>query len=224
MSDIQATINKAREAAANMVDDAEVTQETLPATSSGAAAVVNYSKPSMDTVGAISGISQSVDYWVKVDEFGLNIDSDRQKYDELFVVIDMTEDVGFFVKESIKWGDPANYASRFNGMLSDTGLPWMEVVARAQRIDPRAKVFPSADIIAVSVDTIKLKVGEPVAGGSKMGIGLSMSNWRNWQTFYAEVVKAGLLNTKVRVRLVAEEVTGKKNGHTWGVIRFELAQ
>lgn len=222
MADMSAAIKAAQEAAANIVE-AEVVSETLPATRSGEAApVVNYSKPSMETMGQANGISQTVDFWLKVDEFGLSIDSDRKKHDEIFVLIDMVEDEGYFVKESIKWGDPANYASRYNGAMADNGQPWSEVVARATRIDPRAKVFPSADIILVVDQDIVLKDSTVVAG-SKMGLGLSMSNWRNWTTFYKEVSQAGLLNTTVRVRLSGEEVTGKKNGHTWGVIKMELA-
>lgn len=223
MADIDEAIKAAQAAAANIVD-AEVVSETLPATTAGYQPPVNYAKPSMETHGQATGISSKVDTWLKVDEFGLNVGTDRKKVEEVLVEIDMTEEVGFFVKESIKWGStPVNYASRFGGAMADNGQPWAEVVARAVRLDPRAKVYPSADIIARVADPIEQSKGvDPVAVGTMMGIGLSMSNWGNWVTFYQDVAKAGLLGTTVKVKVLAEEVKGKKNGMTWGVMKFEL--
>ena len=225
MSGVAEAIKAAQEAAKNIVD-AEVTQETLPATSNGSAPpIVNYAKPSMDTLGQSNGISNIVSTWLKVDEFGLSIGTDRKKFESVIVEIDMTEDVGFMTKESIKWGNPVNYASRYAGMVSDKGEPWAEVVARANRVDSKAKVFPSADLILIVTQDIpqgtKDKPAPAITRGTKMGLGLAMSNWQNWVEFYKEVVAAGKLNTVVRAELSAVEVNGK-NGYTWGVVGFKL--
>lgn len=227
MADINDAI-KAAQAAAAAIVDAEVVQETLPATYDAPAEVVNYSKPSMATRGGFKGLSGIVDHFLKVDEFGLSFDSDRKKYESVLVEIDMTEEKGFWVKEQIKWGNsPVNYAARYNGPIADNGEPWGEVVARAKRVDPKAKVFDSADIVLTVLEEIpqgsKDKPAPTITVGSKVGLGLSMSNWRNWETFYHEVAAAGNLDKKIKVRLTAEEVTGKKNGLTWGVIGFALA-
>ena len=225
MADINEAI-KTAQIAASLIIDAEVINETLPATTP---AVVSYAKPSMESMGNSTGISNVVEGWIKVDEFGLSLNADRRKFGSMIVEIDMTEDGGFITKQTIKWGSsPVNYASRFDGMLSDKGEPWVEVVARAMRVDPKAKVFPSADIITKTIEDIKQgqegkPAVDPVKAGTKMGLGLSMSNWQNWVTFYKEVAAAGLLGTVVKVKLTAEEVTSSKNGHTWGVISFSIA-
>lgn len=224
MADLSAAIKAAQTAAANIVD-AEVTQETLPATQTAAPVAVNYSKPSMANAPQTGGLAGVVDDWLKVDEFGLNVGADRKKHESVLVDIDMTEERGFTIKESIKWGNnPTNYASRYSGTLADNGQPWAAVIEKAQRVDPGTPVYPSADILLVVAEPIPLGKGDPVAVGTKLGLTLSRSNWRNWETFYKEVARAGLLDTVVRVRIWGEEVSGKKNGHTWGVMKFELAE
>lgn len=227
MNDMNASIKAAQEAAANMVDDAEVISETLPAVAGQTSITVNSAKPSMATMGQSTGISQMVDEWLKVDEFGLNIGSDRKKFESIVVDIDMTEDKGFFVKETIKYGNnPTVYASRFGGSLSDKGEPWVEVVARARRVEPNAVVFPSADIILHMTEPMEIgkdKEKVTLPPGTKLGLGLSRSNWQNWCSAFKDANDAGLIGQRVRFKLIAEEVSSKKNGHTWGVIRFELA-
>lgn len=228
MSAIQEAI-KAAQTAAGEIMDAEVTSETLPASYDGAApAVVNYAKPSMANMGTSTGISNQVSNWLKVDEFGLSIGSDKKKFDKLLFTIDMIEDKGFYVKESIKWGDPVNYASRYGGPLADNGEPWAEVVARARRIAPSAKIFPSADIILTSVNDIELKGKDPktpekIDAGDKIGLGLAMSNWQNWVEFHKDVMVAGMSGTTVTVEISGVEVNSKK-GYTWGVCSFKLIE
>ena len=227
MNDMTASINAARAAAANIVDDAEVLEETLPAVQGQAEIVLNRAKPSMATKGGFKGLGGLVGGFLKVDEFGLSIDTDRKKLESIKVSIDMTEDKGFWVKDQIKWGNsPVNYASRYDGVLADNGLPWAEVVARAMRVDPKAKVFDSADIILTVLEPIpqgtKDKPAESIAVGTKLGLGLSMSNWRNWEDFYGTVSEARLIGSAVEVELSAQEVVGKKNGLTWGVVGFKL--
>lgn len=222
MADINAAIQQAKQAASEIVDDAEVIEEILPATTGASDVVVNYAKLSMETLATSSGISNQVDEWVKVNEFGLTMGTDKELQKEILVDIDMTEGVGFFVKESIKWGNsPVKYASRYDGPLSDQGEPWAEVVSQARAIDPRAKVYPSADILMTLAEDVKLKKGKLDAGVS-VGHTLSMSNWGNWTEFYRQVMRADKLNQVVRVKLTSQEVNGK-NGYTWGVIEFELA-
>ena len=89
---------------------------------------------------------------------------------------------------------------------------------------PHAKVFPTADIVAVLAHDTALGKGDPLPVGTKLGICLSMSNWQNWVTFFKEVSLAGRIGQVVRVQLLGEEVNGKKNGYTWGVIGFQMAQ
>lgn len=222
MTNIAEAINQAQEAAGDIVD-AEVTQETLPAQAhQQAGTVVPFEKPSMDTMGNTSGIASSVDEWLKVNEHGLRIGDKKGLVDSIEVKISMIEDDGFFVKQSIKWGNPVTYASTYDGRVSDKGGPWSNQIQFVQSVDPRANPFPSADIKMELVKAVKLK-DATIPAGTIIGHTLSMSNWSNWSEFYREVNKAGLVGQEVTVKLNAEEVNGK-NGFTWGVITFELAK
>lgn len=217
MADINEAINKAQEAAGEIID-AEVTQQTLPA-NTGGGQVVSMEKPSMDSVMTNSGIANSVDTWLKVNEHGIKIGEEKGLVDSIQVRILMVEDEGFFVKQSIKWGNPVQYASTYDGRVSDKGGSWPDQVARVASM---AKPFPSADIIMVLAKPVKLKEST-VPADTKLGHTLSKSNFGNWQEFYREVSKAGLLGQELEITLGAEEVNGK-NGYTWGVLTFELPQ
>ena len=218
MSGINEAIKQAQNAAGDLIDGQNL-PATQPATQTGQ--VVPFQKPTMETMANSTGISKSVDSWLKVQADGLKVDNLKGLVDEIEVEIDMTEDQGFFVKQSVKWGNPVVYASTYDGLSSDKGGAWSDQVAKVQTIDPQAKVFPSADIIAVVTKAVKFKDGN-VEAGTKLGHTLSMSNWGEWTEFYREVAKAGLIGKTVKVKLVAEEVNGK-NGYTWGVVKFKLA-
>lgn len=217
MADINDAIKTAQDAAGEIVD-AEVSQETLPAASGGYA--VSMEKPSMETVMTNSGIASSVDTWLKVNEHGLQIGTEKGLVDSIEARILMVEDDGFFVKQSIKWGSPVRYANTYDGKMSDKGGSWADQVMRVTQMDPKAKPFPSADVILVLAKSVKLKE-KTVPAGTKIGLTLSMSNFGNWQEFYREISKAGLLGQEIDVTIGSEEVNGK-NGYTWGVCTFEL--
>lgn len=221
MSSINEAINTAQEAAGKIVEDAEVTQETLPAQNGQPAQVIPFEKPSMETMGNSTGIASSVDEWLKVNEDGIKVGDKKGLTDSVKVRINMVEDDGFFVKQSIKWGNPINYASTYDGRVSDKGGPWGNQLQQVQAMDPRAKPFPSADIKMTLVEPLKLK-DVTIPAGTTLGHTLSMSNWGNWAEFFREVSKAEKIGQEVEVSLGAEEINGK-NGYTWGVLTFSLA-
>ena len=223
MNAVSDAIKAAQAAAAEIVDDAIVTSETLPATagSGNAGVVVNYAKPSMAQLASNVRISNLVETWIKVSQHGITFGQDSKPlFESVKMSIDMTEGKGFFVKEMIKWGNPVQYASRYDGALSDKGEPWVEVVARAQRMDERAKVYPSADLIMTICEPIKLK-DKVLPEGTKVGHTLGMTNFENWAEFYRECMQAGYLDGEVAFTLGYDEVNGK-NGYTWGVLNFTL--
>lgn len=220
MSDINSAISQAQAAAGRIVD-AEVVSETLPATAAGPGPVVSYQKPSMDNMGGAAGIASEVDCWLGATFDGMKITDSKGLFDSLLVTIDMTEEQGFFVKQSIKWGDPVTYASSYDGVTSDKGGAWGDQIARVNAIDPKAKVFPSADIILVLAEPLVLKE-KTLPVGTKVGLTLAMSNWRNWAEFYREVSKAEMLNQEVTVKVDHDPIEGK-NTYKWGVMRFSIA-
>lgn len=216
-------IAAARAKAAEMAgaDDAEVVSQTLPATGGNPGMTVPTTKPSMATMVGTSGLGASVDVWLKVDEFGLSFADDKKKFERVKGHILMDEGTGFMPKMSIKWGDPVNYASTYDGVTSDKGTPWMPVVEQATRLDPRAKPYSSADILFILDEVLDLKNGTKLEKGTKVGITLSMSNWRDFEEFYKAVIAAGKNGQEVKTEIFGKEVTSKK-GHTWGIVGFDL--
>ena len=214
MATLNETIAQAQEAAANVVD-AEVVSN-VPA--AAPAASMEFQKPSMETLGNTVGIAKSVDTWLKVNQYGLFIGDVKKPIDAIDVSINLVEEQGFFVKYSIKWGNPVQYASSYDGVVCDKGGSWADTVMRVQAMDPKAKVFNSADIIMTL--TKDVKIGDKVfEAGTKIGHTLSMSNWQNWVEFYREASNAGLAGQEIGVHVGYEEVNGK-NGYTWGVATF----
>lgn len=227
MADINQAIKDAQLAASNIIDDADVIDHQLPSTSSASApVVVNQGKRSMSTLGVSKGISNKVDGWLKIDKVGFSIDNDAGRFDDIEVEINMTEGVGFYPKDSIKWGDsPVNYASCYEGNTSDKGQPWDATVSRALAVDPKCKgVYPAADIIMTVMKDIPLKEkGKVIAAGTKLGFTTATSHWENFLSFFNELMNAGELGQTHRIKITATAVTSKKNGYTWGVPEFELA-
>lgn len=219
MASVQDAIKAAREAAADAVVVTEETREV--ATYQQPAAPASYAKPSMDNMAVTTGITKQVEDWIKVTEYGLTIGADRTIISDLKVKVDMTEGVGYYVKHSIKFGNPAQYFSSYDGTTCDRGGLWSDAVVKAQRADPKANPFPAADIIFILDQDVKLK-DKTIPAGTKLGHTTSTSNWQDWAEFYREVVKADLANTEVAATISTEAVTGKKNGYTWGIMKFRL--
>lgn len=224
MADIQNAIKQAREAAALIVD-AEVTAVTLPATQGQSAVTLSTGKRSMAAAGVSGGISNKVNGWLKIGKTGFSIDKDLGVFDDIEVLINMTEDTGFYVKDTIKWGDnPVNYASCYTGDVSDKGQPWGETVARALRVDAKCQGFyPAVDLILTTTKQITLKEkGKFIEAGTKLGFTSAKTHWRNWNSFYDEVAAAGELGTTLRINMHHTAVT--KNGNTWGVPEFSIIE
>lgn len=214
-------IAAAQDAAGEIVDHEEQ-EQTLPATTQQAAPpAMPMKKPSMDDAANSAGISSSVDKWLQVSAEGLKIKGEKGLCDDIEVEIDLTEDRGFFMKQSIKWGNPVQYASTYDWSTSDKGGSWADQLVAVQRIAPNAQPFLSADIIFTLTKDVKLKENT-IPKGTKLGHSLSMSNWGNWAEFYRQCKEAGKTGQTVTAKLSAEEVNGS-NGYTWGVIDFAEA-
>ena len=221
MADMNAAIKKAQEAAGEIVD-AQAEYSPPAQTQAQPAQVVPFQKPSMETLGNTTGINSSVDFWLKVNQHGLQVGTEKPLVtDGLDVTIKMVEEEGFFVKQSIKWGNPVTYASTYDGIVSDKGGSWMDQLTMVKAIAPKSNPFPSADIIMVLNKDLQLK-DTLIPAGTKLGHTLSMSNFGGWAEFYREVSAAGKIGEDVSVAVDFEEVNGS-NGYTWGVVTFKLA-
>lgn len=222
-----AHIMGAKAAAAHNIEEADVIEHQLPAASAGGGAVVlNQGKRSMASLGVSKGISSQISAWLKIDKVGFSIDNDAARFDDIEVEINMSEGIGFYPKESIKWGDaPPNYASCYEGNITDKNLPWDQTVQRALAVDPKCKgIYPSVDIILTVLKDIPLKErGKFISAGTKLGYTSATTHWENFRAFFNALMIADELGKTHKVKLTATVVTSKKTGNVWGVPTFELA-
>jgi hypothetical protein len=217
MANIQDTIAQAQ-AAAGDIFEAVVVQDlpTYPQ-----APPQSYKRPSMDTLGTSIGIAKLVKNWLKVNQFGMTLNKDRKILDEVKVTLDMTQDVGFFLKESLKWGNPTKYASTYDGgATADKGGSFADQLQKAryetgEEIEP----FPSADVVLHLVKP--LKVGEnTLEAGTAIGHSFAKTNWDEWVEFFRDVNTAGLIGTTVGITITSEEVN--HNNYNWGILKLKL--
>ena len=222
-----ASINDAIRQAQQAAEDAVVLDQT-PSTAVGEyvapaapAPALNLGKLSIDNLPMTAGIAKNVEDWLKVNEYGLTVGTDKTILSEIKASVLLVQDEGFYLKHSIKYGNPAQYFSSYDGVTCDRGGLFSEAVAKARRVDPKANPYPAADIIFVLREEVKLK-DKTLPAGTKLGHTTSTSNWQDFGEFIREATQAGLIGQEVNIKLTSEAVTGKKNGYTWGILKFAL--
>ena len=222
MNAVNDAIAKAQEAAATVVEAVPAVVQAGAPANDVPAAYVPARAPSM--ADAMASAQMRPDEWLKVKEHGLFLGTSREAIETMTVEIDMTEKRGFYLKESIKYGNPAVYLSTYDGVTCDKGGTWQAAVAKAPAADPRAKPYYSADIkmtLVEQVKTIKGKKHEFGEAGKSLGHSTSTSNFDEWREFYREVAAAGLIGRKVIAKLTVKPLENKA-GNAWGVIVFTL--
>ena len=215
-------IAKAQEAAAATIEAVPAVVQAGAPANDVPAAYVPARAPSM--ADAMASAQMRPEEWLKVKEHGLLLGTSREAIEDMTVMIDMTEQNGFYMKESIKYGNPAVYMSTYDGVTCDKGGPWIAAIGKAQAADPRAKPYYSVDIkmkLTADVKTIKGKKHEFGEAGKTLGHSTSTTNFDEWREFYRECSAAGLLNQKVVAKLTVKQLENKA-GNAWGVIVFTL--
>lgn len=175
--------------------------------------------------------SMSVDNWFKVKEDGLKIGDMQGLLESVEAVIDMTAGRGFILKYGAKNGNPAQYAYTVDLANAAGGGTWPAALARLQALDPSKPCAPyrCVDLPFRLIDDVVKTTGAGKAAvttviakaGDMIGYTTSTTNWKNWEMFYKDVEKAGLMGREVKVKLTAQPRTNK-NGNNWGVLAFEL--
>ncbi len=162
--------------------------------------------------------SISVDQWLSVKEHGLILTTER-----LLVGGDILVDINLSAVahcRAIKFGsNPVTYLKSYDGATCATGGSWQGAIERAQRVDPKARDYPSADIPMTVVKAVMDVSGkkELAAAGSTLGHTLATTNWAHWKSFMEGCRAAGVSGV-VRVQLGVERKS--KNGNNWGLITF----
>lgn len=160
-----------------------------------------------------------VDKWLKVNEHGLQVGTDRSLITDPFeVVIDMAAVQG---TKQIKFGKPAQYFKSIDGGLTaTTGLPWQEILAMANRVQPGARDYSSADVPMQPVKDIVVKGNLLLEAGKTLGYSLSTTGFKFFASMYKGAKALGLQKSKVRVEIFFEPQSSGPNH--WGVVTFKL--
>ena len=164
----------------------------------------------------------AVDVWLKPDYTGMTIGEDTTPVEFLDVEIDMTENVGFVLVMAIRYGaNPVKYNFTKDFVTDKDGQPWNNALMAAYSIDPSVNPYRAVQIpMTVLAEAKNLKGTVVAEAGSRMGYTTSVTGWSAWLDFYQQVLKAGLLNQRVAVRLT--NVPKVKNNNKWGIITFKL--
>lgn len=161
----------------------------------------------------------TVDAWIKVSEYGLNVGTDKTLFETLPVTLNLA-DVAYCY--SVRFGNPAQYDKTYDRYTSVKGKAWPTVIAEAQRVDDKASEFRSADLPFVLRESLTNKKGEEIiAKGSTIGHSLSITGWKSFQDFVKALTNMGLdpRNAVVDLDLGFEVRTNSKG--TWGILKFD---
>lgn len=214
MSAIDDAIKAAKEAAANA--PAEASNVPSTANQSGAVAAQRGAPLSVDDL--LTG-SLSVSAWLKVNEYGLSVGNDRTLFDTIPVILNMAEIQYCY---SIRFGNPAQYAKTYDRVTDVRGGSWLNTVQNAQRIDPKANEFRSADIPFRLAKDLVSKDGKTVilAAGESIGHSLSITGWAAFQDLINKLKQEGIdyKNATLEIDLGFTVKTNAKG--TWGILAF----
>ena len=198
---------------------ANQTQAAIQAAVPAQTAVAVSSPSQAPSMAALLQQGFAVDHFIKVTDGGLLLHKDanaKTAVEKARVVIDMSEGFGFKPLYTISYGSPVQYAESFDGVMSTKGEPWVQAVATARAVDPKASPFQTVKVgMALLEDIQTLKTG------TTLGLTFTKTGISSWIKLYQEVVRAGLEGHKVEVTLGYK--VGKKAGfRDWGIPTFEL--
>lgn len=177
---------------------------------------------SMREMVAESGMG--VKTYLKVDKPGFTIGSDTSVYHkEIEVEFRLSEAKAFY---GVRFGNPAKYLRSFDRLVETRSKrPWADVVAEAQRLDPRCRGdYRGVDIpFAVMRDIADASGKVLIETGEKLGFTSSITNWQDWVNFitpYFNLMDAGQLSEDALVRGKIVHAQRKDANNVWGAVTF----
>lgn len=168
----------------------------------------------------------SVDHWLKVTPFGLTIGDKTKPLDELEVFIDMSE-IAYSFQIKYQLNGKAVYHRTYDRVLDAQGGAWVETMRKAQQIDPKAYEYRSAEIPATLSHAVESKEkGKNAAeAGERVGLTLSTTGWKQFQTFVKDLARKGIDPKSATIKLTLGYETKQKAGvNDWGVPTFLKAE
>lgn len=220
MNTIDAAIQQAQQAAAGVSREANANMG-LPATTTVGGTAVGAPLQKGPPLG-FDDLSQgtlNVVGWLKVNEYGITVGGDKTLFEELEVAIPLNEIAYCY---QVRFGNPAQYRKTFDRITeSRTGQSWAEAVAQAQRLDPKAYEYRSADVPFYALKDIVAKDKKVlVKAGEAVGHTLAVTGWKSFATFIKNLQSNGIdINSAiVKVKLGFQAMKNDKG--EWGVLTY----
>lgn len=133
------------------------------------------------------------------------------------------------VKQTIKCETPdgqLHYFSTYGGGVdSRDGTPFAEKVAYCRMHDPKAFVYPSADLVFITDEDLVDPNGKVVAQkGTKMGHSTSATSRKSLEEFYSACGLKGIDTKTAQVPVVIgfKNMTNKQGTRNWCIVTVEL--
>jgi hypothetical protein len=164
-----------------------------------------------------------VDAYLKVDKNGMQIGTtNRHLFTELVLGLDMSE---IAYSNAIKYGNPAQYDKTYDQVQSAKGGTWAEALAKAQKIQPDARPYKSADIPFVVLEDIKDAKGVVVIeAGKRLGHSLSTTGWNSFTALVDLLKKANIDPKRANLKVKLTHKFMKNAKGEWGVLEFADAE
>jgi hypothetical protein len=161
-----------------------------------------------------------VDKWLKVNPYGLFIgQTNIAIVGDLVVSLDLSEVVGTM---QIKAGNPVKYWKTLDHQTCLTGGSWMDAIAEAQAIDPKARPYRSADLPFVALSQIKDAQGNVVAEpGERIGHSLATTSWKSFSQFLHALQNQKLPVDSGKYKVTLGYQVHRRPPNTWATLEFK---
>lgn len=184
-SAIEQAIAQAKANAGNMAGEAN--PGNLPTTGGSTNSQTQVAAPRPGTPLTFGGMKQgtmNVETWLKVNEYGLRFGLEKKLIEKFEAIIDTDE---MQLKYTVRFGNPAKYKSSLDRVQTIGGGSWAQTLEDALRMDPKAKEYPSADLVLYPTSDVTDNGKVLAKAGAKVGHTTSKTNWREIEKFIQAV-------------------------------------
>ncbi len=219
MNAIQQAIADAKANAAAIPASLPVAADQAPAT-----AVAQYQGPGRAlTVEDMMVGNFRVDAFLKVNQFGMQIGNNQTLFTQPFDLgLDMSE---IAYNYTVKFGSPAVYLKSYDQVTCATGGTWAAALDRAQKIDPKARSYRSADLPFVVLEDIKAADGTVILeAGKRLGHSLSTTGWASFDALLKDLKKANISISAANLKVKLGYEFKQNPSGKWGVLKFVDAE
>ncbi len=203
--------------------DAGSTGTALVVTGGGSnlPAIVN----NMSAEAFLNSGGMDVDGYISVNEFGIRLNKNWKGFlDDFEAIIDLSEvTYAFGIQKTV--GKNVEYEKTYDTKTTARGGSWPDTVARFKAESQKpADPYRLAEIpLTLTQGYEDPKGGSPVEADTTLGITTSVTAFKPWQKFHKKLMKAGLGEAKVRVKVTHAPRTNAA-GQNYGVYEFEALE